>query len=71
MRPARRPCGGRAADQSIGVLKRIDESERDVRARLDRIIVDRGIDIFPRPRARDHRFVRQDGLRCVARSRSP
>ena len=53
MRVAQRPSRRLIADPAAGVLHRIDEVQRNRLSCLSQIVLDRLVDIAPRPLAKD------------------
>ena len=71
LRVARRPEARMLGDRPIGRPKRLDETERDVGARLADVIVDGGFDIPMGQLALEDRFPAHFALACRTRSLRP
>ena len=66
---------GRAAarplcDTPMGIFERVDEGERDRLSRFDQVVLDRVIDVAPRPLAEDDRLGVHRGSASRIRPRS-
>jgi hypothetical protein len=71
LRVARRPEARTVGDRPISGLKRLDETERDVGARLAEVMVDGSFDIPMGQLAREERLPAHFALACRTRSMRP